>query len=165
MSTVQIPLSRGYVALVDAADADAVSAFKWSALVKPRTVYAYRNVYRADGTRTTQSLHRFLAGFPVTDHINGNGLDNRRANLREVTKSENNRNRRRGLDNTSGYKGVTWVKRDHRWQARIHTQQRRLSLGVYRTAEEAARAYDAAARQFYGEYAALNFPQPGEQAA
>ena len=165
MSTVEIPLSRGYVAFVDAADASRVLAYKWSARSGNRTMYAHRTVRRADGRRTSQSLHQFLTGYAITDHINGNGLDNRRSNLREATPAQNGQNRRRGLDNRSGFKGVSWNARDRKWQAHIRVNGPQRSLGYYETAEEAAQAYDAAARDLHGEYAALNFPAPGERAA
>ncbi len=166
MSVVKIPLTRGYVAIVDAADADCVLTYRWFAQPNCRNVYAIRRVRRADGTWTTQSLHKFLTGFPVTDHVNGDGLDNRRSNLREATTGENSRNRRRQSNNASGFKGVAWNKNDRKWRAQVGADAgKRRFLGSYTTAEEAARAYDAAARELYGAYASVNFPQPGERAA
>lgn len=166
MSTVEVPLSRGYVAIIDAADAGRVLAYNWSAQPNVRNVYAIRKVRRADGRWTSQSLHKFLTGYERTDHRNGDGLDNRRMNLRDASAGENGRNRRRQVNNYSGFKGVCWNKKDGKWRATIGAaaDQRRY-LGGFSTAEEAARAYDAAAREMYGEYAALNFPEPGERAA
>lgn len=165
MSTVAVPLSQGYVAIVDAADATRVLAHKWSAEPKRKTVYAVRQVQRPDGGWVKQRLHTFLTGYAQTDHANGDGLDNRRANLREATATQNNQNRRRRSDNTSGFKGVMWRKDRSQWRAHIMVSGRQRSLGAYASAEEAARAYDAAAREFFGEYAALNFPEHGERAA
>lgn len=165
MSTVQIPLSQSYVAIVDAADADSVRAFKWSAVQIGQTVYAQRSIKRADGRWTTQKLHQFLTGYDRTDHRNGDGLDNRRANLREATQTQNMCNRQRRSGSSSGFKGVTWWKRDGKWKAQIGLAGKNHHLGYFSTAEEAARAYDDAARELHGEYATLNFPAPDERAA
>lgn len=165
MSTVEVPLSRGYVAFIDAADADLVLPYKWYARPHRRTVYAIRNTRRENGSHTTQSLHRLLTGYARTDHINGDGLDNRRSNLREVTHGQNNQNSRRRLDNLATFKGVGWDKHRAAWRARINVDGKRCHVGFFPTAEEAARAYDSAAREMHGEYAALNFPAPGERAA
>ncbi len=165
MSTVEVPLSRGYVAIVDEADAGRVLSHKWSVRPSGRNVYAQRAVQRPDGVWTTQALHTFLTGYERTDHRNGNGLDNRRSNLRDATREGNSQNRRQRADNTSGYKGVTWHKRIDKWQAKVKADGVSRHVGYYETAEEAARAYDIAARFFHGEYASLNFPAPGERAA
>lgn len=166
MSAVEVPLSRGLVAIVDAEDAQRVLAYRWFAQPNYRNVYAIRGIRRADGARTTQTLHKFLTGFAITDHINGDGLDNRRANLREATAGNNSRNRRRPTTNTSGFKGVHWNKGAGKWRAAIGLETgKRQFLGYYLTAEEAACAYDAAAREQHGEFAALNFPEHGERAA
>jgi hypothetical protein len=166
VNAVEVPLSQGYVAIIDAADAERVLAFRWSAKPHYRTVYAHRDVRKPDGTRTKQTLHKFLTGYERTDHRNGNGLDNRRSNLRDATASQNSQNRRRRSDNTSGFQGVSWYKRARKWHAHIGVgggPQR--TLGYFTTAEEAARAYDDAARELHGEYATVNFPAPGERAA
>lgn len=164
MSTVEIPLSRGYFAIVDEADAEAVLQYKWSAQPVGRTVYAQRSVRRPDGGWTTQRLHQFLTGYAVTDHRNGDGLDNRRANLREATQRQNVCNQRRQVG-ASGFKGATWFERLSSWKAQITSQGRNYHLGYFSTADEAARAYDAAARELHGEFATLNFPAPGERSA
>lgn len=163
MNTIEIPLSKGFVAIVDEADAEAVLAHAWSAFEHGRTVYAQRSVKR-DGKWTTQRLHQFLTGFPRTDHGNGNGLDNRRANLREATQGQNlyNQIRTRGA---SGFKGVTWWKRDQCWKAQISAGGVNRHLGYFPNARDAALAYDAAARELHGEFATVNFPKPGERAA
>lgn len=162
--TVEIALSRGYVAIVDEADAPRVLQHKWSALPMGHTVYAQRSVKRPDGRWTTQKLHTFLTGFSLTDHRNGDGLDNRRANLREATQAQNlcNRRPRRG---PSGFKGVTWSARRKTWKAQITAAGKNYHLGYFADPAEAARSYDAAARELHGEFASLNFPAPGERAA
>lgn len=166
MSAVEVPISKGYVALVDAADAARVLQHKWSAKEGRQTVYARRTAKRPDGTWGHQSMHQFLTGYALTDHRNGNGLDNRRSNLREATAVENSQNCRKRPHNTSGFKGVTWHKNRRKWMAQIKPgDQSNRFLGYFLTAEEAARAYDTAARELHGEYATVNFPTPGERAA
>lgn len=162
----QIPLTRGLVALVDDEDYErVVAAGKWYALLNGRTVYAAHNARAGDGRGITERLHTFLTGFPLTDHINRDGLDNRRANLRPATKAQNAANQKVRSDNTSGFKGASWDKARRSWKAYIHEAGRRVVLGRHPTAEEAAKAYDERAREIYGEFAALNFPRPGERSA
>lgn len=155
-----IVLSSGLLARVDEADyARVVAAGPWHATPsRGGRIYAQRGVRRADGRRTTQKLHTFLTEWRQVDHRNGDGLDNRRANLREANRTQNNANARRRVDNTSGFKGVTFDARINRWSARIHVNNQRRSLGYHATAEEAARAYDAAAHEAFGEFARPNFP-------
>lgn len=127
------------------------------------TVYAQRGIKRADGRWTTQKLHTFLTGYALTDHRNGDGLDNRRSNLREATQSQNLCNRR-PKSRPAGFKGVTWFERLGRWKAQCSKGGKNHHLGYYADIEDAARAYDAAARELHGEFASLNFPNVGERA-
>lgn len=163
----ELPVSRGLVALVDADVYEWAAALKWSANLAPRTTggtfYVARSVRRADGRWTTSYLHREVLGVSdrrvLTDHINGNGLDNRRENLRRASKAENARNRpQHHPRNASGYRGVSWDAARQRWVAMFWVAGHQRSLGRHDTAEAAALAYDAAAREHYGEYATLNFP-------
>ncbi|QGJ87600.1 HNH endonuclease [Gordonia phage Faith5x5] len=163
MSVVEIPVAGGHVALVDESDRDLVSRYRWSALQTGKTVYAQRAIQRADGRWTTQKMHQLITGYALTDHRNGNGLDNRRANLREATQAQNMCNRRPSTG-ASGYKGVTWHARLNRWKGQITKAGRNHHLGYFQVAEDAARAYDDAARLMHGEFATLNFPRPGERA-
>jgi hypothetical protein len=153
--TREIALSRGMVALVDDADYErAVGEGSWVAAPNGRTIYAMRRV-----GSTTHLMHSFLTGMSLVDHRNGNGLDNRRANLRETTHAQNMANKRLYKNSTSGFKGVTQRKRDGRWQAQIQCDKKHYHLGYFDTAEQAARAYDAAASLHFGEFARPNFPQ------
>lgn len=167
MKTVR--LTKGYVALVDDADyARVIFAGKWCASVKGRNVYAIRYAPKVGGGQTTITMHKFLTGFECTDHVNGNGLDNRRSNLREVTGRQNSQNMRAKRGGTSRFKGVHWYTRPDsggRWRVLIRVGDRRMQVGVFVDEEAAARAYDEAARLHHGQFASLNFPKPGERGA
>lgn len=164
-----VPLSKGAVALVDAEDYDAViSAGKWQAVDCSGRIYARRtwtdSTQGTPGVQCTVSMHTFLTGWELVDHINGLSLDNRRANLRPATASQNSANR--GLNEAgtrSGFKGVYWHAHSKSWQARIVKDRRARSLRYHPTAEQAARAYDRAAIELFGEYARTNFPREDYQ--
>lgn len=101
----------------------------------------------------------------VVDHINGNRLDNRRVNLRYATRQQNAWNARAKSEKASRFKGVRLSKSKLRWRACIGVDGKQVGLGSYQSEVDAARAYDAAARKYCGEFAALNFPREGEQGA
>ena len=123
--------------------------------------YARTNVRRADGSKTAIKMHRLILGLTDprvhVDHIDGNGLNNRRENLRTCNRSENMSNRRKHKNNTSGYKGVCWDNQHGRWRADIKLNGKRKHLGLFTNPEEAYQAYCAAAIKMHGEYA--NFGQ------
>jgi hypothetical protein len=162
----EIPLSQNLVALVDDEDYDRVmAAGKWSAIRGRSTFYARKSVARPGGARGAISLHTYLTGWPLVDHINGDGLDNRRANLRPATGAQNMHNRRLNRDNKTGFKGVSWDAQRGRWRADINLNGRRKFLGYHEAPEAAAHAYDEAARSLHGEFATVNFPTAGERGA
>lgn len=104
-------------------------------------------------------LHRLIAQTPedyITDHINGNKLDNLRCNLRVVTNKQNVWNNGIRNDNSSGYRGVWYRKERCKWQAEIKANGKKYSLGCYKTPEEAAIVYNKKAKELFGEYARLN---------
>jgi AP2 domain len=160
----EIPLTRGYVALVDGADFDRVmQAGPWRAQSNRDTVYAVRMVRTSDGKRTLQMLHRFLLGTTDTkvfvDHANRNGLHNWRGNLRIATRSQNKANGRKYRNGvTSQYRGVCWERRAGPWHASIRVNGRKMHLGRFTDELSAALAYDTAAREHFGEFASCNFP-------
>jgi hypothetical protein len=94
------------------------------------------------------------------DHINHNGLDNRKANLRQATRAQNcwNKRKQKG-SHSSKYKGVSWLSREKKWQARIQANGRKIFIGSFKNEIDAAKAYDRAAKKYYKEFASLNFPQ------
>ncbi len=158
----EIPLSRGLVALVDDEDYGRISsAGSWHALPNGRTHYARRN-YWQEARCFTVLMPALITGLTYVDHANGDGLDNRRENLREASHGQNMANKRLYRNNTSGYKGISWQNNRRRWQARIWVAGRFKSLGTYSLPEDAARAYDAAALRYFGEFARLNFPQENQ---
>lgn len=154
-----IPLSKGHEAIVDEEDYEALAIFKWSAQEVPGKVYAKRAVGSGPRHRTLL-LHRVITGaeqHQLVDHINGNGLDNRRSNLRIANKSENGQNQRtKRANTTSRYKGVHFYKSRNKWVAEIKHKGVRRSLGYFESEDDAARAYNAAAVETFGEFAALN---------
>jgi hypothetical protein len=155
--TVEITLSSGDITLVDAADFSAIRELRYGWVIARRrgVNYAIRFDYK-EGVRYGIQMHRLIMQPPrhlVVDHINGNGLDNRRANLRVCTQAENLRNRHT-TSNRSGFKGVTAVMGG--FKAEIRTQVKRIYLGYFKTAEEAAHAYNEAAQTYHGEFARLN---------
>jgi AP2 domain len=151
--TMEVPLTRGMVALVDDSDFERIAASgPWHAYPGHLTHYARHSI-----TASRQvTLHSFITGWSFVDHINGDGLDDRRTNLRAATQAQNNANVRLRRDNRSGFKGVA-SSRSGRWRAYIGSSPV-LHIGTFDTPQEAARAYDAAAIKHFGEFARINFP-------
>lgn len=152
---------REHTILFDDADRDVVMAHTWCVTSRRAELfYATTASRRPDGRPTTLCMHRLLMGVPEVDHINHNGLDNRRSNLRPSTKMQNQGNSRPRSGGTSSYKGVSWHRRGRKWMALITVNQRHIYLGLFVSEIDAAAAYDAAARAAFGEYALPNFPEP-----
>lgn len=160
---IEIPLTRGLVAVIDDDDVELVQPYSWRALKGRHTHYAMRG--SADRDAAPLYMHSVISGYRLTDHINGNGLDNRRANLRPATETQNLANQRKRGGGSSQFKGVTWDRDRNLWLAQIQVGGRNRSLGRHRSEEDAARAYDDAARDAFGQYAAINFPRLGERGA
>jgi len=149
----------GRVAVVDDADYEFVVRYRWYALEpSPGKIYASTRYQIAGAGRANVTMHQLLTGFPETDHRDNDGLNNQRSNLRPATRSQNNANRRKGAGFSSRFKGVSWAKREGKWDARIKSGGRQRYLGLFESEEAAARSYDAAATELFGEFACLNFP-------
>jgi hypothetical protein len=161
-----ITLSQGYFAVIDAGDVEMVSPHRWWAWVNYRIDGSILAVYALTGARPNDKqikppLHRFLMDAPnglEVDHIDRNGLNNRRSNLRIATHAENQQNQGLRVNNTSGFKGVNWHKPMQKWRAYIQANGKLHHLGLYSTPEDAARAYDTAAITLHGDFARLNAP-------
>lgn len=162
--TAQIELLNGGVALVDAEDLPRLAGLRWRRYApdkaSPDAFYAMASKWFPERKRkATVWMHRFLLDCPrgmYVDHIDHNGLNNRRANLRVCTQSQNNANARYAT-NESGYRGV-YRARSGRFHAHISVARRMKHLGTFDDAETAARAYDQRALETYGDFATLNFP-------
>lgn len=152
-SLAYVPLTQGYEAVIDAADAHLVASWNWYAIKDGNTVYAQRSV--ATGERRTVRMHRVLMGDPtglLVDHRDGNGLNNIRENLRLATYQQNNHNARLSKRNTSGLKGVSWSKANGKWFAQIRLAGRQRNLGYFQTPEAAHVAYCKASSALHGEF-------------
>lgn len=153
-----IPLTHGLEAIVDDEDYEELSKFKWYAVGHTGQEYAAR--YGGHDSPQHIRMHRVLIRAPdgmQVDHINGNRLDNRKENLRLASQAQNSRNRGKfAIPTYSRYKGVSYHKRDHVWQAEIKVDGKAIYLGSFTTEREAALAYNIAARQYHGNYAKLN---------
>lgn len=155
---------KAWIIQIDPQDADLVHAHNWYVAKDGHTFYVIRAAQSetTKGRQTTQRLHRVILGRMLgreplkdefCDHIDGDGLNNRRSNLRIATNGENQRNRRVNENNTSGYKGATFHKRDNKWRARIEVDGKQIHLGLFATREEAYAVYCEAATRLYGEFA------------
>jgi hypothetical protein len=160
-----IELTKGYFSTVDEKDFDFLSRFSWCAQTHPRTTYAITLYDPGIGIKKIASMHRIIMGNPKgfeVDHIDGDGLNNLRENLRICTVSENRRNRRK-LDTTlSQYKGVSsqyYVdgKPNRKWKATIRVWNKQIHIGSFCNEVDAAIAYDNAAREYFGKFARTNF--------
>lgn len=151
-----IPLTQGKFAIVDSEDYEAVmAAGPWNAYKDGNNWYAKKHIVigrdeKGWQVRRSLRLHQFLTDFPMTDHINRNGLDNRRVNLRTATRELNASNRRMRKDNQSGYVGVSYYRRYGRWVA----HSKGVTIGYYKTPEDAAEAREFFLREGRRRHAA-----------
>jgi hypothetical protein len=149
-----VPLTKGYEAVIDAADVHLVDGRNWCAMALRHTAYAQRTDCSGPKPRTVY-LHRAIMGEPdgfQVDHIDSDGLNNRRLNLREATGSQNQHNQRLAKHNTSGLKGVTWHKAAGKWQAQIKLKGKQRFLGLHATLEAAHATYAAASAALHKEF-------------
>jgi hypothetical protein len=160
--TRMIALTLGQFALVDDADFPLLSVHRWN--FSPRSdsgAYATRGCRMDDGRRTTIYMHRQIMDAPresEVDHVDGDGLNNQRSNLRLCTKSQNIANARFKTSST-GYRGVYLQKRRGDWQAQATVDGKTVNLGTFKDPVEAAKVRDEFVGRLYGDFAILNFPK------
>jgi len=157
----RIKLSQNRFAVVDDADYEWLMQWKWSLHLIKGKEYASRSEYnpRRHFAMHREILYRMLGKYPrLSDHQDGNGLNNRRYNLRAATPSQNvcNRSKNRSICTTSQYKGVSFWKNDRKWVAEIRVQNERIFLGSFTDEHDAALTYNRAAKKRFGEFARLN---------
>lgn len=166
---MELKTQNGFTFYIDDEDYEKVAEYHWTGVVSRHRLkngqygkiqnYILSDVQK-NGQRFTLFLHRLLLNAPPhfwVDHRDGNGLNNHKDNLRFCTNSQNQANRGAiQLNNTSGFNGVTLSKHDKKWRAKIMFHKRRIHLGAYGSAEEAAKAYDKAAIELFGEFARVN---------
>lgn len=153
--------AEGRVAVVDDEDFDLVSQYRWVLWqrTRPRSIqgpYVVAYVQDGEGRLSSIKMHKLITGWPMTDHVDRDGLNNQRSNLRECNLSSNQQNRGPVAGHSSRFKGVLWDR--GRFKARISVGGHSRYLGRFLDEADAARAYDAAARELFGEFAYLNFP-------
>jgi hypothetical protein len=159
-----VPLTRNLFAYVDTQDGEVVGAYNWCAVPARGTYYAVTHIRDASGRRALLALHRVVGGRMGingrVDHKSGNGLDDRRENLRPGPPNLNSANKgKQRTHSSSRYKGVSWDSTRSKWVSQIETAGKSSFLGRFKEETEAAKAYDKAAILAWGEYARLNFPR------
>jgi hypothetical protein len=158
----EIELTQGQKAMVDDADFEWLSQWKWCAWWSPSTCsfYAVRRTHRSEGfPRRMIGMHRFILGArsgEQVDHDDHDTLNNQRYNISACTVSQNQANSRLRRDNTSGFKGVSWKRESRKWLATIMVKGKCIYLGLFNNPKDAADAYDDAARSHFGEFACTN---------
>lgn len=157
----QILLTRGKFALVDNADYAWLSQWKWFASQTRFLYYARRGTPVVKDKRAGENMHRLILGLQPgdkrqCDHIDGDGLNNQRSNLRICTATQNQQNTRKQKSGSSRYKGVSRYPGNRKWRSQIQVSGKTIHLGYFSSEKAAAIAYNQAALKHFGEFAYLN---------
>lgn len=165
---VKVELTQGYVAIIDDIDSSILS-YKW----RFNGGYAVTWSCKDKATRKMILMHKMIlerkigrtldTSVEVTDHIDGNRLNNSRGNLRLASRFDNQHNRNVWGRNTSGYKGVSWCSSKRRWRAMVCAGGKSVHVGYFRDIVDAAIARDKMTIKLHGEFASLNFPELAQQ--
>lgn len=154
-----IPLTQNKFAQVDDEDYDYLNQFKWYAFKVKHTFYAIRAIRLLTGKQKQIFMHRVIMNTPddmEVDHKDHNGCNNQKDNIRNCTHFQNIGNKKKGINCSSKYKGVTWCKNDKCWQASIQIDGKSIYLGRFKIEIEAALAYNKAAKFYFGDFANPN---------
>lgn len=154
---MEIPLTQGKVAQIDDEDWPLLAPYKWYAARDRGTWYAHAGPLDGDRSKAKIKMHHLILGTRWADHRDGDGLNNRRSNLRLCTNAQNQQNTG-ARSGSSGFKGVSWNSRKGLWLVQFRWDGRYHYVGYFRDEIAAARAYDAAIFRLAGEFARLNFP-------
>lgn len=159
----RIRISSGHYAIVDDIDYPLVSKYTWTLSKSGNRLYAITTKRRTPikySKRDTIYLHRLIMNVSgwhnCVDHINGDGLDCRRSNIRLCTRGQNAMNLKIRVDNSSGYKGVYFNQQRKKYAAQIQIDKKTKFLGLFHTKEEAAEKYNEYALMYYGEFSSIN---------
>ncbi len=160
----KIPLTQNKFAVVDDEDYERTNKHNWYANKNFNTFYAVRDSWIKQGSSGFHRkvfMHRLILGLKYgdgkqTDHINNNGLDNRKANLRTCTTAQNQHNRQQHKTGRSQYKGVSWDKVRRKWQVNIKIGNKRVELGGFNNEIDAAQTYNQKAKELFGKFARPN---------
>lgn len=158
---IKIKLTQGKFALIDDEDYALISKYKWCAVCKINTTYAKTHLFKSNNSAIHEYMHRMIMMLhrgdkQQVDHIDGNGLNNQKLNLRVVTRSQNGMNKNKKRKTSSKYKGVYYNKLNKNWRSRIHVNREYIELGSFDTEIDAAKAYDAAAKYHFGIFSRTN---------
>lgn len=156
----EIKLTQGKVALVDDWEYERLSKYTWHAIKSGRNLYAGRNIpYNNQRAQKQIRMHNVVFPPPINlevDHIDGNGLNNQKHNLRHCSRTENQMNQRPTVESSSKYKGVCWDRDKFKWRARIRLDKKIFHLGYFKSEKDAGLVYNCAAIEHFGEFARLN---------